>query len=96
MKVYDLRGKDLSDPIRKEAYPSDTSYRLGRPLTYLHLEGTSWYFDASDPRNKLEADRVISELCFRAETGKFYSTGYKPLHIVIDNFGGTIIGIRNT
>lgn len=90
MKVYDLRGKDLSDPLRKEAYPSEKTYELGRPLTYMHLESASWYFDASDPRNEAEASRVVSELCFRAETQKYYSDGYKPLHIVVDNFGGTV------
>jgi hypothetical protein len=37
---------------------------------------------------------VIGELCLRAETGRFYSDGYRPLHVVVDNYGGTVVGIR--
>jgi hypothetical protein len=95
MKVYDLRGLSLSDPVRKEAYPSDDSFTLGVPMRYLHLQSSQWYFDASDPANQAEADRVIGELCFTAETwNKSWSAEYKPLHVVVDNYGGTIVGVH--
>jgi hypothetical protein len=95
MKVYDLRGLELRDPLRKKAYPSDDSFALGTPMRYLHLMSTNWYFDASDPANAAEAERVIGDLCFRAETAGGSIDGfYRPLHIVVDNYGGTIIGIR--
>jgi hypothetical protein len=83
MKVYDLRGLELRDPVRKEAYP-ESPHVLGEPMRYLHLQSSQWYFDASDPANQAEADRVIGELCFTAETwNKSWSAEYKPLHVVV-------------
>lgn len=99
MKVYDLRGKDLSDPIRTEAYPEAVELWNAdkfQGLKHIHLLSTRWYFDASEERNADEAARVIGELCLAAETGKFYADGYRPLHVVVDNFGGTVVGIRKS
>lgn len=103
MKVYDLRGKPLGDPIRKEAYPDSpgTPLQPGRkflhqPMKYSHLLSTRWYFDASDPANAEESARVIGELCYAAETwGGDCRRAYRPLHVVVDNFGGTVMGVWN-
>jgi hypothetical protein len=92
MQVFDLRGKALDDPLRKIAYP-DSPLSYPAPMLYSHLQSTRWYFDASDPANAVEADRVISDLCFAAETHETYQRAYRPLHVVVDNFGGTVVGI---
>ncbi len=92
LEVIDLVGLPLDAPERKTAYPRDT-FELGVPMRYLHLMSTRWYFDASDPRNEAEANRVKSELCFAAETWKVRD-GYRPIRVVVDNFGGTIVGER--
>ena len=100
MKVHDLRGLPLGDPARREAYPDSppSSPLAGRrhlyePMRYSHLLSTRWYFDASDPANKNEADRVIGELCYAAETwGGDCRRAYRPLHVVVDNYGGTVVG----
>ncbi len=90
--VIDIRGLPLGAPERKTAYPRE-SFEFGVPMRYLHLMSTRWYFDASDPRMEQEADRVKAELCFAAETWKVRD-GYRPIRVVVDNFGGTIVGER--
>ena len=103
IEVRDIRGLPLGDERRKTAYPVEPPPRplngyehLFEPMTYSHVMSTSWYFDASDPANEAEADRVIADLCFAAETYKplVGPLVYKPCRIVIDNYGGTIVGRR--
>ena len=92
--VIDLRGLALSDEARKTAYPRD-DFKLGESMRYIHLLSTRWYYDASKPEHASEADKAIAALCFEAETwDKGYSKPYKPFRVVVDNFGGTIIGKR--
>jgi hypothetical protein len=92
VEVFDLRGLPLGDPLRKVAYP-DSPLAFPSPMRYSHLLSTRWYFDASDPANASEADRVIGDLCFAAESGSAANEVYRPLHVVVDNFGGTVVGV---
>jgi hypothetical protein len=94
IEVRDLRGLPLGDPARETAYPRE-AFDFGKPMQYLHLLNTRWYYDASKPENEAEAAKSIGALCMEAETWqKRGSHDYKPFRIVIDNFGGTIIGQR--
>ncbi len=92
IEVVDLRGLPLGAPERVSAYPREP-FTLGVPMRYLHLLSTRWYFDASEQRHEAEAERVKAELCFAAETWQVRD-GYKPVRVVVDNFGGTIVGDR--
>lgn len=93
MDVVDIRGLPLGHPERKTAYPDDGPW--DGSIRFLHLLSTRWYFDASQPEHATEAERVIGELVTEAETwNKSYSEPYKPYRVVIDNFGGIIVGRR--
>lgn len=93
--LVDIRGLPLGDPKRKTAYPDEGFPPLGESIRYIHLQSSRWYFDASQPENAEEANRAIGELIQTAETwDKPYSAPYKPFRVVVDNFGGTIIGRR--
>jgi hypothetical protein len=95
MHVYDLRGLPLGDPKRKEvAELSRSPIDFERPLAFIHLESTRWYFNASDPQHADESARVIADLCFRTETAgtRGYDSAYRADHVVVDNYGGHIVG----
>lgn len=91
VEVIDLRGLPLEHERRETAYPREP---VGDRLVYLHMLNTRWYYDASDPRNADEAaesiGRLVDEAQNRAERDQ--APGYVPFRVVVDNFGGTIIG----
>jgi hypothetical protein len=90
VEVVDLRGLPLGHPRRKTAYPQD----YGMPMRYLHLVSVNWYYDASDPAHCDEAHASIGRLVEEARNRRERDTapGFHPWRVVVDNYGGTIIG----